>query len=357
MAKQREEELKQRNLTVEEQRKQQAALEALQKQIANLKHETDEKQRQKLIELQQEAERLKREQEALNIPQEPEKKSSSVFVYIAIAIVVLAVILKEKNKEKPTPQPKVEEVTKQSPTAKPVEIPKKTEQGKIFTNSIGMEFVLIPAGSFQMGSNEYDDEKPVHNVKIDKEFYLGKYEVTQKQYQAIMGNNPSHFKGENHPVEQVSWNDAQEFIKKLNEKEGKGNKYRLPSEAEWEYAARANTSTKWSFGDNESDLKNYAWYGANSDSKTHEVGQKKPNGFGLFDMHGNVWEWTCSDYEKYSESNHIKCLRYRNVNKSLRGGSWNSFADYCRSSSRNYFSDRNHYDGFRLVLSLFFHDS
>jgi len=224
---------------------------------------------------------------------------------------------------------------------------------KTFTNSIGMEFVLIPAGSFQMGSeNGGSDEKPVHNVKIDKAFYLGKTEVTQKQYQAIMGNNPSDFKGENRPIENVSWDDAQAFIKKLNEKEG-GTKYRLPTEAEWEYAARANTSTKWSFGDDESDLKNYAWYGYElSGKETHEVGQKKPNGFGLFDMHGNVWEWTCSDYGEYSENNHLKCSSSNYANKSLRGGSWYHLAGYCRSALRYDFTPdhRGSFYGFRVVL-------
>jgi formylglycine-generating enzyme required for sulfatase activity len=220
-----------------------------------------------------------------------------------------------------------------------------------------MEFVLIPAGSFQMGDNEWDWAKPVHKVEIKQAFYLGKFEVTQKQYQAIMGNNPSHFKGENRPVENVSWNDAQAFIKKLNDKEGKSNKYRLPTEAEWEYAARANTSTKWSFGDNESDLKEYAWYRENSNSETHEVGQKKPNGFGLFDMHGNVWEWTCSDYGKYSENNHLECSSKNNANKSLRGGSWYAYAECCRSSSRLSRSNRYGSNGFRLALFLFPQDS
>lgn len=189
-----------------------------------------------------------------------------------------------------------------SNTVNPPPKPQPKPQGKTFTNSIGMEFILIPAGSFQMG-----EESEAHNVKIEKEFYLGKYEVTQKQYQAIMGNNPSYFKGENRPVEKVSWNDAQEFIKKLNEKDGGTKKYRLPTEAEWEYAAKAGSSIKWSFGDDKNELENYAWYNKNSGNETHEVGQKKPNGFGLFDMHGNVWEWTCSDYGNYSENNHLKC--------------------------------------------------
>ena len=127
-----------------------------------------------------------------------------------------------------------------------------------------MEFVLIPAGEFMMGSpsNEkgrYDDEGPVHKVTIKNSFYMGKYPVTQKQWKKVMGNNPSNFKGEDRPVENVSWEDVHEFVKKLNEKEGT-DKYRLPSEAEWEYACRAGTQTRYSFGDDESKLNEYAWY-------------------------------------------------------------------------------------------------
>jgi len=230
--------------------------------------------------------------------------------------------------------------------------PQPKPQGKTFTNSIGMEFVLIPAGSFQMGSENGDsDEKPVQKVDIKQAFYLGKFEVTQKQYQAIMGTNPSHFKGENRPVENVSWNDAQTFIKKLNDKEGGAKKYRLPTEAEWEYAARAGTQSKWSFGDNENDLKDYAWYDKNSGNETHDVAQKKPNGFGLFDMHGNVWEWTCSDYGNYSENNQLKCSSKNDARKSLRGGSWYNNADSCRSANRvNVTPDSRLYSyGFRVV--------
>jgi len=222
---------------------------------------------------------------------------------------------------------------------------------KTFTNSIGMEFVLIPAGSFQMGSNERDDEKPVHKVEIKQAFYLGKYEVTQKQYQAIMGTNPSNFKGENRPVENVSWDEAQTFIKKLNKKEGGNKKYRLPTEAEWEYAARANTQTKWSFGDDENQLKEYAWYSTNSNNETHDVGQKKPNGFGLFDMHGNVWEWCEDSWEaNYQTPRTQSAHKNSNKNKLLRGGSWLDNAEDCRSSYRFNYSDRYFsYFGFRVV--------
>lgn len=179
---------------------------------------------------------------------------------------------------------------------------KSTESNeKKFTNTIGMDFVQIPAGEFDMGSpwNEMgrlDDEGPVHHVKLAKTFYMGKYDVTQKQWRDIMGNNPSYFKGDdNLPVENISWNDVQEFIKKLNKKEDT-DKYHLPSEAEWEYAARAGTTTRYYFGDDGSKLDDYAWYSANSNSETHPVGKKKPNPWGLYDMHGNVWEWVQDTY-------------------------------------------------------------
>jgi formylglycine-generating enzyme required for sulfatase activity len=146
------------------------------------------------------------------------------------------------------------------------------------TNSIDMEFILIPAGEFLMGSNDGDnDEKPVHKVTISEPFYLGKYQVTQAQWEALMGNNPSYFKGDsNRPVEKISWNDAQEFIRKLNEKEG-SSKYRLPTEAEWEYACRAGTTTAYSLGDDPRQLGEYAWYDENSKGETHPVGQLRPN--------------------------------------------------------------------------------
>ncbi|MEA5479483.1 SUMF1/EgtB/PvdO family nonheme iron enzyme [Pseudanabaena galeata UHCC 0370] len=166
-----------------------------------------------------------------------------------------------------------------------------------FGNGINLEMVYINSGIFNMGSTPEEkggeNERPQIKDANVSAFYMGKYQVTQAQWQVIMGNNPSHFKGffknnSQNPVESVSWNDAQEFCKKLSQKTGR--EFRLPSEAEWEYACRAGTNTAYSFGDNASLLGEYAWYSDNSGSKTHPVGQKKPNPWGVYDMHGNVWE-------------------------------------------------------------------
>lgn len=166
--------------------------------------------------------------------------------------------------------------------------------GDEFTNSIGMEFKLIEAGSFDMGTSKYAYSQPVHEVRLQDPFYMGVYEVTQKQWEEVMGTNPSNFKGDDLPVESVSWDEAREFVARLNEKEDT-TKYRLPTEAEWEYAARAGTSTLYSFGEIDEDegpfLTDYAWYEANSYGKTHNVGGKLANPWGLYDVHGNVWEY------------------------------------------------------------------
>ena len=228
-----------------------------------------------------------------------------------------------------------------------------------YTNSVTMEFVLIPAGEFEMGSDLYlgNAENPVHQVKISKSFYMGKYEVTQMQWVELMDNNPSRFRGDdNSPVESVSWNDVQEFIKKLNEKEGT-DKYRLPTEAEWEYAARAGTNTQYSFGDDESYLGKYAWYYGNSKDETVPVGQKKPNPMGLYDMHGNVYEWVQDkwhdDYNGAPTDGsawEIGGSSYR-VN---RGGSINSNYKDCRSANRDSYGPNSRIGdiGFRLLMEL-----
>ena len=178
---------------------------------------------------------------------------------------------------------------------------------KIIKNSIGMEFVLISAGSFMMGANKnfedaFEDEFPQHKVIISRPFYIGEYEVTQAQWVVIMGDNPSSLKDRKRPVEQVTWDDVNEFIHKLNKKE-KTNAYRLPTEAEWEYAARAGSDTTYCFGDDADDLSQYAWFNGNSEGKTHPAAKLKKNAWGIYDMHGNVWEW-CQD--RYSDKHYSK---------------------------------------------------
>jgi formylglycine-generating enzyme required for sulfatase activity len=221
-------------------------------------------------------------------------------------------------------------------------------------NDIGMQFVLIPAGEFLMGSNDReadDDEKPVHRVRISRPYYLGIYEVTQAEWEAVMGQNPSRFKGRDRPVEQVSWDDVQAFIQRLNAREGH-SKYRLPTEAEWEYAARAGTTTAYSFGDEARQLGAYAWYDDNAGGQTHAVGGKRPNGWSLYDMHGNVWEWVQDWYGTYpagavTDPQGPSSGSYRVV----RGGGGLGGAGCCRSASRGNYApgDRNGDLGFRLL--------
>ena len=232
-----------------------------------------------------------------------------------------------------------------------------------WTNSIGMEFVLIPGGTFWIGSADDDEdasdsEKPCHEVIISRQFYLGKYPVTQAQWKTVMGNNPSRCEGEKCPVETVSWNDVQEFIRKLNKMEGHG-RYRLPTEAEWEYVCRAGSTTAYCFGNDRDKLGDYAWYGDNSrhwkngEYGTHPVGKKKPNAWGLYDMHGNVWEWVQDWYGEYRDGS-VKDPQGPSAGESrvLRGGSWFNHAKCCRSVSRGGRSPDSRCDdyGFRLAL-------
>ncbi|MBF0383245.1 MAG: formylglycine-generating enzyme family protein [Magnetococcales bacterium] len=239
---------------------------------------------------------------------------------------------------------------------------------KEFKNSIGMKFVLIPSGRSVIGSpdgggDSRRDETPQHMVSFDKPFYLGKYEVTQQQYKLVMNRNISKFKlfGETRPVENVSWYDAQKFIKKLNELEGE-NKYRLPTESEWEYACRAGTKTDYSFGDDEADIAQYAWYGdnkGNANGRTHDIGSKKPNPWGLYDMHGNVLEWVQDVYkrtayrgEEHRGKNHL--YEGSGSFRILRGGSWIHDAEDLRCANRNFNLPGNiyHNTGFRILKEL-----
>lgn len=201
---------------------------------------------------------------------------------------------------------------------------------------VKMEFVLIPAGSFTMGSDKSrDNEKPAHKVTITNPFYLGKYEVTQPQYEVIMGMNPSGFKNPKNPVEKVTWYMAVEFCEKLSKKTGKT--CRLPTEAEWEYACRAGSDTKYCFGEFSKPLKEYAWFKKNAAGKTHEVGQKKPNDWGLYDMYGNAWEW-CQDWydQTFYANSPEKDPKGPETGKwrVLRGGSWYEPDSALKSSTR-----------------------
>jgi formylglycine-generating enzyme required for sulfatase activity len=222
----------------------------------------------------------------------------------------------------------------------------------------GMEFVLVFGGCFQMGDTFGDgeeNEKPFHEVCVDH-YYLGKYEVTQGQWEKVMGNNPSYFTGKDNPVEQVSWNDVQKFIERLNSQSGR--KYRLPTEAEWEYAARSGgKKEKWSGTSQESKLGQYAWYQGNSGLQTQPVGQKKPNGLGLYDMTGNVWEW-CADW---FDANYYKNSPKKNPQgpdnewqRARRGGHKIDDPQNMRATSRKGIAPAylDSLGGFRLGLSF-----
>ena len=236
------------------------------------------------------------------------------------------------------------------------------------TNTIGMKLNLIPAGSFMMGSpdteKDRDDGEHQHKVTISKAFYMQTTEVTQGQWKAVMGTEPWKGKGSvkegpNYAAAYVSWDDAVAYCKKLSEKESKT--YRLPTEAEWEYACRAGTQTEWSFGDDEGDLGDYAWYKENAFSAgeryAHQVELKKPNAFGLYDMHGNVFEWCHDifhlDYYKQSPEQDPRGPTRGSV-RVIRGGSWISGTSLTRSAYRAWLVTGSSYysTGFRLVREL-----
>ncbi len=229
-------------------------------------------------------------------------------------------------------------------------------------NSLSFDMIKIKAGSFQMGSNDYDDEKPIHKVTIKNSFELDKYPVTVGEYLHFVKATKKEIlekwskEKDNHPVTDVSWNDAVAYCNWLNEQQ-KEYLYRLPTEAEWEYACRAGSTTKWSFGDDEGLLEEYAWYDKNSDGSTHEVGKRNKNDFDLHDMHGNVWEWCQDDYVDNYKNTPRDGKPYIDKNsesKIIRGGSWVISASYARSADRYRINPtiRNYNVGFRLLRTL-----
>ena len=235
------------------------------------------------------------------------------------------------------------------------------------SDSVTMAFVYIPPGTFTMGAPNSDSyasvrEKPQHSVTISKGFYLGRYEVTQAQWTSVIETETPFFSGKSgvqenpdHPTVYVSWNDVQEFCARLNEITSLGL-YRLPTEAEWEYACRAGTMKQWSFGDSESRLKEYAWYDVNAwdvgEQYAHRVGTKLPNPWGLYDMHGNVWEWCQDWYGSYlSEAQTDPQGPESGESRIFRGGSFSYYAPYTRSAFRNKStpSYRTYNVGFRVL--------
>ena len=236
--------------------------------------------------------------------------------------------------------------------------------GKTMSLDLGrgltLSLVWIPAGKFLMGSPETEKDRdggegPQHEVSISRPFYLGEYVVTQEQYETLMGQNPSGTKGAKNPVDSVTWSDAVGFCKRLSAKTGKN--IRLPTEAEWEYACRAGSKTRFYYGDDRdcSKLGDYAWYDKNCDAKTHSVGQKKPNAWGLYDMHGNVWQW-CSDWSgSYADAkNQDPQGPNSGTVRILRGGGWVGSSATCRCADRHTCSPDGQYNSFgiRVVVEV-----
>ena len=260
---------------------------------------------------------------------------------------------KKKQNQKKESEQKPEKKQEES---KPVEQKPSKPSSETIIQRLINNMVYVEGGTFTMGatseqgSDAASDEKPAHQVTLSS-FSIGKYEVTQEEWEAVMGNNPSRFKGAKRPVESVSWSDCRQFIRKLRTLTGKN--FRMPTEAEWEYAARGGNKSRGYKYSGSNILDDVGWYYGNSSSSTHDVGQLDPNELGLYDMSGNVWEW-CADwygsYDSNSQSNPIGSSS--GSDRVDRGGSWNNLAGLCRVSYRyNYtpgFSYRNL--GLRLAL-------
>ncbi|WP_244603657.1 formylglycine-generating enzyme family protein [Methanococcoides sp. AM1] len=342
-----------------------------------LEEEKFRKEKEKVARKQREEEELRKEQEgAKKKRQKPVKarksRKGALIKWVGIIIaawlfVSLVAIPFTDNSEGISPQDLGILNTAQTVIAtenvndnavKNEEVIRAQELPKNYTNSIGMKFVLIPKGEFMMGSPNdeegryYDREGPIHEVTIEKDYYLGKYVVTQEQWAMVMGSNPSYSTGDHRPVESISWDEVQEFIKKLNSMEGT-DKYRLPSEAEWEYACRAGTTTRYYFGDNESNLHEYAWHTGD----IYSVGHLKPNSWGLYDMHGNVYEFVQDEWHPdYEGAPEVGSAWEEGISdfRTLRSGSLNADPSTCRSASRTSIEPdlRLNTVGFRLVMDV-----
>jgi len=269
-------------------------------------------------------------------------------------------LLKEKDSQLLAYEQRIKEIEEKPTKSTKKASPKPSVKGsdRFMTDDHGIEFVLIQPGLFMMGSEDgYDNEKPVHKVEITIPYYLSRYPITQLQWEGVMGQNPSEFKGTERPVERISWRDVQAFLKRLKQGE---DVYRLPTEAEWEYACPAGTTTAYSFGDDANELDEYACYGKNSNRSTQPVGQKKPNPWGLYDMHGNVWEWVqdwyASDY--YGQFQNLTDMDPRGPENGarhvFRGGSWLNYARSLRSAKRDGLAPGYAYYrlGFRLLRTI-----
>lgn len=252
---------------------------------------------------------------------------------------------KHKSQSKPT----------KGGTVKRVATKASYSNGTLTVNGIKYNMVWVDGGTFRMGAtseqgSEISDEKPVHSVTLSG-YYIGKTEVTQALWQAVMGSNPSYFEGDDLPVEQVSWDDCQEFIRKLNSLTGQN--FRLPTEAEWEFACRGGNNSRGYKYSGSNYIDNVAWYDGNSGDKTHPVATKSPNELGIYDMSGNVWEWCADWYGDYSSGRQTNPKGpYGGSFRVCRGGSWGIYARYCRSSFRCNGGPTYRGDGLGLRLAL-----
>ena len=274
-------------------------------------------------------------------PEQPRRKWLPWVVGVAVAAVAFVAVMLLQRGDEPQPMP----ATVQQPQRPQHNLP-------------DIAMVYVSGGTFTMGatseqgSDAWDDEEPAHSVTLSG-YYIGKYEVTQKLWKAVMGSNPSNFKGDNLPVENVSWDDVQEFLRKLNAMTGK--RYRLPTEAEWEFAARGGNSSRGYKYSGSNSFGSVAWYRDNSGSRTHAVGTKSPNELGIYDMSGNVYEW-CQDWYGSSYYDNSPRTNPQGPNSGSlrvgRGGSWSTDAGNCRVSDRDYGTPGGRYDGlgFRLAL-------